>query len=419
MSRRVVVTGIGLVYARRQRYTRSTWKALCERAARACGPITVLRCQRPGHAYRRRGARISTPSLYMDRKEVRRNDRFVHYAMAASQAGAGGRRASTITEEQRRRCRRHHRLGHRRPERLPRAVQGALRPRAGSRQPVLHHACSSPTSPPAFVSMAVGARGPNFATVSACATGANAIGEAAEMIRRGDADGDARRRQRVRHHARWASRRSPACTRSRAATTTRRTPAARSTLTRDGFVMGEGAGVLLLEDEEHARKRGARIYAEMVGYASTADAYHITEPLPAARASRAPYAARWRRPASRPTRWTTSTRTARRRSTTTATRRRRSRPSSASTPQAGDQLDQVHDRPHARRGWRHRGGGDGAHAAHRHRSRRRSTSRIPTQNATWTTCRTRRARPRCRSRISNSMGFGGHNAVLAFRKYVG
>jgi 3-oxoacyl-[acyl-carrier-protein] synthase II len=130
-----------------------------------------------------------------------------------------------------------------------------------------------------FVSMAINARGPNFATVSACATGANAIGEAAEMIRRGDASamlaGGSEAAISPLGIAAFAS--LHALSRRNDDPTHASRPFDGE---RDGFVMGEGAGVLLLEERESARARGARIYAELLSYASTADAYHVTEPAP-------------------------------------------------------------------------------------------------------------------------------------------
>ena len=129
------------------------------------------------------------------------------------------------------------------------------------------------------VSMQLGARGSNFATVSACASGAHAIGEAYEMIRRGQLDaafaGGAEAPIAPTAMAGFAS--------MRALSSRNENPAGASRpfdLERDGFVMGEGAGVLVLEAESHARERGADILAELGGYGSTADAHHMTAPAP-------------------------------------------------------------------------------------------------------------------------------------------
>ncbi len=127
------------------------------------------------------------------------------------------------------------------------------------------------------VAISFGAKGPNMAVVSACATGANAIGEAAEMIRRGAAQamicgGTEAAIQPI----------AVAGFCIMQALSTRNDEPERASrpfdAERDGFIMGEGAGVLILESLAHARARGARIYGEVVGYGSTADAYHITAP---------------------------------------------------------------------------------------------------------------------------------------------
>lgn len=129
------------------------------------------------------------------------------------------------------------------------------------------------------VSMRFGARGPNFAPVSACSSGAHAIGEAYRAIERGDADlmlcGGAESTISLMAVGGFSSMK---------ALSTRNDDPARASrpfdAERDGFVIGEGAGITLLESLEHAKKRGARVYAEIAGYGSTADAHHITAPSP-------------------------------------------------------------------------------------------------------------------------------------------
>jgi 3-oxoacyl-[acyl-carrier-protein] synthase II len=139
------------------------------------------------------------------------------------------------------------------------------------------------------VSILLGARGPNWAPVSACATGAHAIGEAAAIIRRGEADvilaGGSEAPITPASVAGYASMGALSRQNAQPARASRPFDAER-----DGFVIGEGAGVLVLESEEHARSRAARILAIAAGYGATADAYHIVEPSPggsgAARAMR-------------------------------------------------------------------------------------------------------------------------------------
>ncbi len=129
------------------------------------------------------------------------------------------------------------------------------------------------------VSIALGAKGPNTTVVTACATASHAIGDAMAIIRRGDAE------------VMIAGGSEAAITpmgvvgfcAARALSTRNDDPQRASRpfdRDRDGFVMGEGAGILVLESEEHARARGAQVYAEVAGYAMTGDAYHITAPAP-------------------------------------------------------------------------------------------------------------------------------------------
>jgi len=130
-----------------------------------------------------------------------------------------------------------------------------------------------------WVSMYSGAKGPNAATVTACATGTHAVGDAFEVIARGDADA-------------MIAGGSEACVcelgvggfcASKALSTRNDDPQAASRpwdVNRDGFVMGEGAGVMVLESLDSARKRGANIIAEVIGYGMSGDAYHMTSPAP-------------------------------------------------------------------------------------------------------------------------------------------
>ncbi len=274
MSRRVVVTGIGLV-SPLGNDTPSTWKALTE-GQNAVGPITYFD---PKDLDTRFAAEVKgfDATQYLDRKEVRRNDRFVHYALAATKQALADAEFAITDENQDdvgviigsgigglTTCHDQFRvLFERGPDRVsPFFITMFITDIAAG-----------------VVAMQTGARGPNFATVSACATSANAVGEAAEMIRRGDAiamiAGGSECGITPMGVAAFDSMRALSRRNDDPAHASRPFDAER-----DGFVIGEGSGVLLLEDEEHARQRGARIYAELASYASTADAHHITEPAP-------------------------------------------------------------------------------------------------------------------------------------------
>jgi len=129
------------------------------------------------------------------------------------------------------------------------------------------------------ISINLGAKGPNYTVITACASGTNAIGEAFKLLQRGDADvvitGGTEAAITPMSVSGFCS--------MKALSTHNDEPQKASRpfdKNRDGFVMGEGSGILILETLEHAKKRGASIYAEIVGYGATADAYHITAPAP-------------------------------------------------------------------------------------------------------------------------------------------
>ena len=224
------------------------------------------------------------PTTVMDRKEVRRNDRYVHLAWAATveamrQAGL----PNPITDEGMserigaiigtgiggintliRDVIEAHELG---PERVGPFLVTAMIPDMG----------------PGFVAIQANARGPNYATVSACSSSNHAIGNALEIIRRGDAD------IMIAGGAEAGIGEIPVAAFSamRALSTKRNDEPQRASrpfdAQRDGFVIADGAGILVLESLEHAQARGATIHAELVGYAATDDASHITLPAPGGR----------------------------------------------------------------------------------------------------------------------------------------
>jgi 3-oxoacyl-[acyl-carrier-protein] synthase II len=213
----------------------------------------------------------------MDPKEARRNDRYTHFGFVAAKqavqdsglemAREDGDRVGVIigsgiggmfTYETQLKVL---------AERGPRKVSPFTIPS------LIGNMCSG------LVAIEYGARGPNFGVVSACATGTHALGEAAHAIRRGDADvmiaGGSEAAITPFSYASFCS--------MKAMSTRNDDPAHASRpfdAQRDGFVMGEGSGVVVLESLEHARARGARIYCELAGYAATCDAFHITQPDP-------------------------------------------------------------------------------------------------------------------------------------------
>jgi len=273
---RVVVTGMGMVTALGNDVA-STWEGLL--AGRSgVGPVTAFD---PSRLAVRFAAEVKDfdPSAILDRKELRRMDRYIQFALwaayhAREQAGLPERFEGELAE----------RtgviigsglggvntlfdnvllMGERGPDRISPFFVPMGIGNVGAGQ----------------VAIATGAIGPNFATVSACATGGHAVGEAWETIRRGDADvmlaGGVEAGIHEATLGGFAS--------MKALSTRNEDPAAASRpfdKGRDGFVIGEGCGVLVLESLEHAQARGATPLAELVGYGATADASHITLPAP-------------------------------------------------------------------------------------------------------------------------------------------
>jgi 3-oxoacyl-[acyl-carrier-protein] synthase II len=271
-NRRVVVTGVGLV-SPLGIGTEETWKGLLDGRSGA-GPITLFDAS---HHSTRFACEVKgfDPLLFVEKKEVKKVDRFIQFAIAAADfalrdaafkvegldatrvgvfvgSGIGG--FATIERE-------HTAL----LEGGPRKISPFFIPAA-----IINLAAG-------WVSIRTGAKGPNSATATACTSGAHAVGESYRLIQHGDTD-------------------AMICGGSEAAITplgvggfcamralsTRNDAPEKASRPfdrdRDGFVIGEGAGILLLEELEHARRRGARIYCEVVGYGMSGDAYHISAP---------------------------------------------------------------------------------------------------------------------------------------------
>jgi 3-oxoacyl-[acyl-carrier-protein] synthase II len=214
---------------------------------------------------------------HMDPKEARRNDRYTHFGfVAAKQAVADSRLDMTREDSDRVGVMIGSGIGGIFTFETQLAVMAARGPRKVSPFTIpslIGNMCAG------LVAIEYGARGPNFGLVSACATGTHALGEAAHTIRRGDADvmiaGGSEAAITPFAYASFCAMKAMSTRNDRPEQASR--PFDRN---RDGFVMGEGAGVLVLESLDHALARGARIYCELAGYAATCDAYHITQPDP-------------------------------------------------------------------------------------------------------------------------------------------
>lgn len=272
-NRRVVITGIGAVTPLGNNIE-TTWEAIKEGKS-GVGPLTRLN---PDDYSAKIAAEIKDFSIedYIEKKEARKMDRFTHYALAASimamkdsgielneesalrtgvwiGSGIGG--METIENQM-------NVLNTRGVRRISPFLIPMIIPDMASGQ----------------VSIYFGAKGINSCSVTACASGTNSIGDAFRVIQRGDADvmisGGAEAPITQLSVAGFTA--NTALTTNPDVNTASR-PFDKN---RDGFVVGEGAGIVILEEYEQAKARGAKIYAEIVGYGSTGDAHHITAPAP-------------------------------------------------------------------------------------------------------------------------------------------
>lgn len=274
--RRVVVTGMGLVTPIGHDVP-ETWSALLAGKSGAAG---ITHFDAKDHDTRF-AAEVKgfEPEKYLERKEAKRMDRFAQFAMAASQeavtqaglhdnpsnvdfdrvgvligSGIGG---ITTFEEQTRVM----------IEKGPKRISPFFIP------------MFIPDIASGHVSMRYGMRGPNYCTVSACASSAHAIGDAMRIIQRGEADvmvaGGAEATVTPLCIAGFANMKALSGRNDSPETASRPFDA-----TRDGFVLGEGSGIVVLEELEHALARGAKILGEVTGFGMSGDAYHLTAPAP-------------------------------------------------------------------------------------------------------------------------------------------
>jgi 3-oxoacyl-[acyl-carrier-protein] synthase II len=274
MKRRVVVTGLGAITPVGNDVA-TAWRALL---AGTSGAALITKFDATNFPVRFAcEVKGFDPLQYMERKEAKRSDLYTQYAVAASvQAMAdAGFTPGTYDND--------------RTGVIVGSGIGGLKS-FEEQHDIYRERGASKISPffiPMFiadiaagvVSMRFNARGPNYATVSACSTSAHAIGDAFRSIQYGDADvmitGGAEATVTPMAIGGFANMTALSERNDSPETASRPFDA-----TRDGFVMGEGAGIVILEELEHALKRGARIYAEVGGYRASGDAYHLTGQLP-------------------------------------------------------------------------------------------------------------------------------------------
>jgi 3-oxoacyl-[acyl-carrier-protein] synthase II len=273
MERRVVVTGMGAISPLGLDVP-ALWQGIQE-ARSGVGPVTL--CATDGLDSRIAGeVKGFDAQNYMDRKEVRRNDRFIHFAVAATREALSSAEL-TITPQNAEDIGVIIGSGIGGIETFAEGLNTMREKGPGRVSPFLVPAMITNMAA-GQVSILFGIKGPSFCPTSACATSAHAIGEAVETIRRGWATamiaGGSEAPITPIGIAAFVSARAISTRNDSPATASRPFDA-----TRDGFVLSEGCALLLLEDLEHALARGARILAEVAGYGSSSDAYHITQPV--------------------------------------------------------------------------------------------------------------------------------------------
>jgi 3-oxoacyl-[acyl-carrier-protein] synthase II len=274
MNRRVVVTGIGLI-SPLGNTRQENWDAVLA-GKPGIGPIT--RFDASNFTVRIAGeVKNFDPINFIEKKEIKKMDRFIHYAIAAADEALADSGLKITPENA-------DRVGT-----IVGAGMGGLdfisandqicRQKGPHRVSTFFIAACIINLAPGQISIRTGAKGPNYSPVSACATGTHSVGDAYHIIKRGDADavitGGAE------------STITPVAvagfTNMNALSTRNDAPQKASRpfdAERDGFIMSEGSGILILEELEHAQKRGAKIYAEVVGFGMNSDAYHIAAPRP-------------------------------------------------------------------------------------------------------------------------------------------
>ena len=273
MARRVVITGMGAVTPLGND-VQTTWNGLLEGRSGIdtikSFDVSKFETQFAGEL------KGFDPQKYMDRKEIKRTDKFVHLAVAASTMAIedGGIEVTDPAEQERFGVIIGSGVGgiETHEEQHNRFLKGGPGRISPFFVPMM--ICDMAAG---YVSIHCKAKGPNFCTVSACASAGHAIGMAFRFIKYGESDFmlSGGTEASITHMGLGGF---CACKALSKRNDDPRGASRPFDKTRDGFVLGDGAGILFLEEYEHARKRGARIYAEILGVGSTADAYHITAP---------------------------------------------------------------------------------------------------------------------------------------------